>query len=49
MQDDRLPLAPVVIGMLGADVGRVGLISITLVCRTNTQYLSDVDHKEWNT
>ena len=41
MQDDRLPLAPVVIGMLGAEVGRVGLISniAILVCRTNTQYL----------
>ena len=26
MQDDRLPLAPVVIDMLGTDVGRVDLL-----------------------
>ena len=28
MQDDRLSLAPVVIGMLGTDVGRVGFYPI---------------------
>ena len=28
MQDDRIPLAPVVIGMLGTEVGRVGFYPI---------------------